>query len=205
MKFTGSYNAARGAADILLEKYTDRKIEVVDSALATILQGALVLEAARMRDHGLSLEEAVGHLERIRDTGRIFFTIGDLEYLIAGGRIGKALGAVGSTLKVRPLLTLQEGELFPAGLARNRASSLKKITEQVCDFLRTQGDIRQYTIMMAYSHDRDEAESFLNHVRESLSTLGDPGEIKLWQIGATIGVHIGPSAMGIGILKRYDA
>ena len=73
-KFSGSYNSAVNARNMLLEDYPDAKIEVIDSTLNTVEEGIFVREAARMKAAGLSLEESVQALERIKSTGRIIFT-----------------------------------------------------------------------------------------------------------------------------------
>ena len=65
-KFSGSFNAATNAKNIILDDYPDAKIAVVDSQLVTVLQGLFVSEAIRMRDNGLSFEETVEHLEKYR-------------------------------------------------------------------------------------------------------------------------------------------
>ena len=70
-KFSGSYNSAVNARNMLLEDYPDAKIEVIDSTLNTVEEGIFVREAARMKAAGLSLEESVQALERIKSTGRI--------------------------------------------------------------------------------------------------------------------------------------
>jgi fatty acid-binding protein DegV len=68
----------------------------------------------------------VTRLEAVKESGRIFFTIGSMDYLRHGGRIGKLTGIVGSLLDIRPLITLREGEIFPSGVgprgAKRRAT-----------------------------------------------------------------------------------
>ena len=88
--FSGSYQTARNAAEELREEFPHARVHVMDSRLATVLQGLLVEEAVRLRDMGVTLEAAVAALEPLPMTGRIFFTTDDLEYLRHGGRIGKA-------------------------------------------------------------------------------------------------------------------
>ena len=84
--FSGSFQAARNARSLLLEDFPHAEICVLDSQLATVLQGVLVLEAVHLRDAGVSLAAAAAQLESNRKTGRIFFTTNDLEYLKHGGR-----------------------------------------------------------------------------------------------------------------------
>ena len=104
--FSGSYQAAVNARTMVMEEYPEAEIRVIDSQLATVLQGALVQEAVRLRDEGVELEEAAQRLEAVRSTGRIFFTTNDLKYLAHGGRIGKAAAATGTILQMKPMIEL---------------------------------------------------------------------------------------------------
>lgn len=78
----------------------------------TGVQGLLVLEIARMKRDGKTYDEAIKLANAMRKTGRIFFTVGNLEYLRKGGRIGKLVGIVGATLKIKPIIVLRDGEIF---------------------------------------------------------------------------------------------
>ena len=86
-KFSGSYNSACTARDILTESNPDAKIAVIDSTLNTASQALFVNEAVKLRDAGISYEDTIKELERIKGSGKIFFTVGSLEYLIKNGRI----------------------------------------------------------------------------------------------------------------------
>lgn len=205
-KFSGSFNAATNAKSIILDDYPDAKIAVIDSQLVTVLQGLFVMEAIRMRDHGLTFEETVEHLERIKSTGRIFFTTADISYLKTGGRIGKLMSVANNALKIKPLILFKEGELFPVGVTRNRKKSLSKVIEQAKKYLTDMDDkIEDYMIVSGYGYDQEEGLAYLNTVLEEMKTITSIDSIETFQIGATIGVHTGPHPIGIGILKRYDA
>lgn len=73
----------------MLEDWPDARIEVLDSGAATVSEALMVENAAALRDAGCSLEEAVTWLSAERATNQIFFTVGNLDYLIKGGRIGQ--------------------------------------------------------------------------------------------------------------------
>ena len=77
MRFFGNFNAKA----LILEKYPQAQITVIDATINTVLQGQYVLEAAALRDHGVSYQDAIVRLEEIKSTGRIFFTVGNMEYL----------------------------------------------------------------------------------------------------------------------------
>ena len=119
-KFSGSMQSAVTAKDMILEEYPEAKLTVMDCTFNTVLQGMFVLEACRLRDAGLSYEKIVEALLPIRETGRIFFTIGSIDYLKHGGRIGKLAGIAAGALKIKPLITLKEGEIFNSGITRSR-------------------------------------------------------------------------------------
>ena len=112
-KFSGSMQSALNARDSILESYPDAQITVIDATVNTVLQGQLVLQAAALRDSGAGFHETAARIEEIKETGRIFFTIGSMEYLKHGGRIGKVASVAGSVLNIRPVITLKQGEIFP--------------------------------------------------------------------------------------------
>lgn len=204
-KFSGSYNAALNARELIVEEFPQAKVAVVDCILNTVAQGQLVLEAARMRDDGLSFEENVKNLERIKHTGRIIFTVGSFDYLIHGGRIGKVKGAVVSTLGVKPMILLKEGEIFPTGLARSRKNSKRKLLEQTRDYFEKAKDSTEnYRFALGYGYDKEEALEFSGQIQEVLRGFGNVGEIEIYQIGCGISVHTGPYALGLGFVKKYD-
>ena len=80
-KFSGSMQSALNAKAILEEEYPNAQIYVCDSTVNTVLQGIYVLEAVRLRDAGKSYQESIDRLNEIKSSGRIFFTVGNMEYL----------------------------------------------------------------------------------------------------------------------------
>ena len=204
-KFSGSYNSACTARDLVQEEHPEAKIIVVDSIVNTCLQGLVVLEAARMRADGLGLEELAARLNELKTTGRIFFTIGSIDYLAHGGRIGKLAGLAASTLGLKPLILEKEGEIFSEGITRSRKKSLAKVKSlSVEHFAKIQKSPKDYTITIGYGHNLEEAEDFRNELIEALNCGLTVADIPLRRIGATIAVHTGPEALGVCVLQRYD-
>mgnify|MGYP002511284316 CR=1 FL=1 len=203
-KFSGSMQSALNARSLILEKYPQAEITVIDATVNTVLQGQYVLEAARLRDSGASYQDAVRRLEEIKSTGRIFFTVGNMEYLKHGGRIGKVAALAGGALNIRPIITLKQGEIFPSGIDRGRKRTLKKVMSLLLDYLKESSlDINCYNIAVGYGYDIEEGITFRD---QALSILHDKGymtdEIPLYQIGATISVHTGPYPLGFGIIEK---
>ena len=204
-KFSGSLQSATVAKEMIEENYPDAKITLIDSTINTVLQGLFVLEACRLRDQGLEYEEIVEKLLPIRQTGRIFFTIGSIDYLRHGGRIGKLAGITAGALGIKPMITLKEGEIFNSGLARNRIKSMKKIVEMTKNYLdEVNAKPGEYSFCIGYGYDYDEAVKFREMLKELVEERLGIDEIEIYQIGATIGVHTGPYPIGVGIIKKVD-
>lgn len=208
-KFSGSMQSALGAKELVLESCPHAKITVIDATVNTVLQGQFVLEAARMQAAGWEYNAVIERLEAIKSTGRIFFTVGNMEYLKHGGRIGKLSGLAGSILGIKPLITLKEGEIFPSGITRSRKKSMEKVIDLLLEYLKETGkDIHSYSLAIGFGYDKKEAEDFRTY---SLSTINEKiksispltaEDMPIYQIGATISVHTGPYPLGFGIIER---
>lgn len=205
-KFSGSYNAATTARDILLEQYESATIQVLDSTVDTVLQGIFVLEACKMQQAGKSMDEVCIRLNEIKSSGRILFTIANIDYLKHGGRIGKLAGLAASTLGIKPLIVLKEGEIFTNGITRSRKKALSKLIAQTKDHFNTINESPDnYSIAVGYGYNYKEACEFRDELLASLKTYSHITELPIYQIGATIGVHTGPHPLGLGLVKRWDA
>ena len=202
-KFSGSMQSAMNARNMILDDYPDAAITVIDSTLDTVLQGIYVLEAVRLRDSGAGYEETVKRLDEIKSTGRIFFTVGNMEYLQHGGRIGKVAGIAGSILGIRPVITLKQGEIFPSGLARSRKKSLEKTIDLIVNYLDEMGEsIDHFSVACGYGYDYEEAVGYRNMVLDILNKKYGLQELPIYQIGATISVHTGPYPLGLVIVRK---
>lgn len=205
-KFSGSLQSAMNAKEMVLEEHPNAQIAVIDSTVDTVLQGLYVLEAVRLRDNGVNFEDSVKRLEEIKSTGRIFFTVGDIEYLKHGGRIGKVASVAGTVLGIRPVITLKQGEIFASGVGRSRKSTLAKSRSLLLAYLKEQNaDIKDYSITVGFGYDYEEAVKFRDETLEALRAEGcsiSEDELPIRQIGATISVHTGPYPLGFGVLEK---
>lgn len=203
-KFSGSYQSAMNAREMILEEYSDARITVIDSMVNTVLQGIFVIQAANLRDSGADYEAAAARLEEIKGTGRIFFTVGNIEYLKHGGRIGKVAGVAGSVLGIRPIITLKQGEIFPSGIGRSRKSTTSKCIDLLLNYLKEQNSgFERFSIVVGFGYDYDEAVAFKDRALEILHDNGYAiDDIPIFQIGAAIGVHTGPYPLGFGIMEK---
>lgn len=205
-KFSGSYQSAMNAKEAILEEFPDAQIHVCDTELITVLQGIFVAEAVRLRDLNLSLEEAVSHLESVRNSGHIFFTTKDLKYLEHGGRLGKVASMAGSFLNLKPILHFYDGNLGTTQVCRGRKQSLSKVIQNFVTYIEEEKiDLKDYYFGTGIGVEIAEYEEFQKELKEALEKIGQkPDNWIKAQIGATVGVHTGPYPMGLGILKKCD-
>jgi len=198
-KFSGSYQAAVNAKNILLEEYPDAKIEVINSIQATGGQGLVVLQAAKMQKAGYSMEEIIEKIEVLKETARITFFVDTLEYLEKGGRIGKVSALIGGVLNLKPLIVVRDGELIPYGKIRGRKKALRKIIEMAEEIITD--DFSNYDYCIAQS-DCEEEAVYLREMIEKEWNIKI--EYPFFEIGTTIGTNTGPDVIGICFIKKYD-
>ena len=162
--------------------------------------------AVAMRDAGCTLDEAVTWLEAEKITNQIFFTVGNLDYLIKGGRIGKVTGRAANILGIKPMILFKEGEIFSAGVARGRQKSFEKALDLLMTYLAEHnGTPDDYCITVGYGYDADEGKRLWMQTRAALRAKYPTCEcnVVLLQIGCTIAVHTGPYALGMGVMRRW--
>ena len=188
-KLSATYNSALRGKE-LVEK--ECPIEVVDSQLVTMGLGLLTMAVAPTARSGKSLQQVV---EEVKQTIPRIYLLGlldTLKYLALGGRIGKAKALLGSVLNVKPMLTMKDGELEPAGQVRNRASGI----DGLFDFAKNAVDIQDLAIV--YSTTPDEAQT----LAERMGSIFTKERIRLARLGPVLGVHGGPGILFVALRVR---
>lgn len=131
---SGTYNAARNAADELKEEYPERKICLVDSLNASLAQGILAIYAVEMRDQGMDIDAIAEDLGKKAFQMNGVFTVGNLKYLSNTGRISQTTAVVGNVLNIKPILRGNaDGFIVEYKKCRGRKKSLDTLVELVCN------------------------------------------------------------------------
>jgi fatty acid kinase fatty acid binding subunit len=191
---SGTCDSARQARQRLIDEGKGgERIRVLDSRSACGGQGLLVIAAARAAAAGASGDEVLARAEETRAGLRMWFAIDTLEYLRKGGRIGAAQAWIGSTLKIKPILTLEE-EITPVERVRTRRRAL----ERMVDFARERREAGADGWVVQHIHDPESAQTLVEHGRDIFGS--EP--IFVSEIGPVIGAHIGPGLLGIGGVPR---
>jgi len=197
--FSGSYNSAVNARELILENYPDAKIAIINSLNATAGQGVLVQEIGRMIANDLPFDTIVDTALKLRESARIFFFVDTLDYLEHGGRIGKAAALLGTMLSVKPLIYLQDGLLFPSGKVRGIKKAIAKALQNTKEYVGDHADAYSYLIVHA---DNPEYAHIMQQELSSLLNLSISTDFA--HIGVTIGVNTGPDTGGICLIRKYE-
>lgn len=199
--FSGSYNSAINAKSLVLEDYPDANICVIDSKQNTVTQALLIDQFVRMLEDGLSFEQAMSKLDALMASARIFFTVGSLDYLKMGGRIGKVATAATGKLGVKPVIIMKDGDICLGGIGRNR-NKLKNSVLQVAKKYLDENNKDNFIVSVGYGYDKEEGFEFMKEVESTLDVKLD-SETNV-AIGIVSAVHTGPYPIGLGVIRKYE-
>ena len=192
---SGDYNSACTAAHMLMEKYPERKIYVVDSLGASSGYGLLMDKLADLRDEGYSLTGLRAWAEEHKLEVHHWFFSTDLQYYVRGGRISKTSGFLGNLLHICPLLNMDEaGHLIP----REKIRTIKKVERAIVDKMITYAqDGKNYIgkVYISESDCMDYATAVAAMVEEAFPHM--KGKVEINSIGTTIGSHTGPGTVAL--------
>ena len=191
-KLSGTCNSALQGKE-MIEKGCP--IEVIDSQSVTVGLGLICMAAAKMAKAGESLSSVVKEVEQMIPNIHLLNLLDTLKYLQKGGRIGKAKALLGSILNVKPLITLKEGEVVPAGQVRSRSNGI----ERLFSFVESASNIDGLAI--AYNTTPDEAHA----LAERLGSIFTKEAVKVVRLGTTLGVHMGPGSLAVGLREKKPA
>jgi DegV family protein with EDD domain len=186
-KLSGTLESARLGA----ESSGDRRVTVIDSGVTS--GGTVILADALQRrlEGGTTEEELLEVVERFRRTRGLLFTVETLEYLVRGGRLGKAQGLAGQLLSVKPILHFQDGEVAPLKRVRGRAKALAELERL---FLEATEDTPDLHVGVAHAVAAADAEDLVRRVRAERPRASlDFVEM----LGPVIGTHGGPGTLGL--------
>ena len=199
--FSGSYNSAMNAKSLVEEYYPDANICVIDSKQNTVTQALLIDQFVKMLEDGLSFEQAMSKLDALMASARIFFTVGSLDYLKMGGRIGKVATAATGKLGVKPVIIMKDGDIGLGGIGRNR-NKLKNSVLQVAKKYLDENNKDNFIVSVGYGYDKEEGFEFMKEVESTLDVkLNTETNVA---IGIVSAVHTGPYPIGLGVIRKYE-
>lgn len=193
-ELSGTYQTAKMIEQEVKETYPQAIFEVIDTKCASLGFGLVVRRAAELAQSGASIEvikEAsvhnALHMEHI-------FTVDDLEYLYRGGRVSKTAAFIGTLLKIKPLLHVENGKLIP--LEKIRGS--KRVLGRMLEIMEARGyELKNQRIGISHGDAPETAQQLAEMITEKFGTT----DIHIDLVGAVIGAHAGPGTIALFFLN----
>ena len=193
---SGTCQAAFTAAEEAREKYPDRKLEVIDSLCASAGEGLLVDYALRNRDKGMSLEENAAWVRENVQNIIHWFTVDDLMFLMRGGRVGAVSAYIGSLVKIKPILHVnEEGKLIPREKVQGRRKSIRALADKVKqNIVHPEGQL----VLISHGDCEAEAQSLADMIKAELPVA----EVRRSYIGPIVGAHSGSGTLAVFFMGK---
>lgn len=191
---SGTVNSARLVAQELLEDYPERRIECIDSLCASIGEGFLVYLAGKLRKEGKSFDETVDFVTENCRSVCHWFSVDDLLHLKRGGRLSGFEAAVGTALKIKPMLSVdQEGKLTVVAKVRGTKKGMEYLKERL---INDGIDTANQTVMVGHADVPEIAEQ----LKEQLLAEGLVKDVIISNVGPIIGTHVGSGMFALVFL-----
>jgi DegV family protein with EDD domain len=185
-KLSGTIESARAAA----RELGGDRVRVLDSQSASAAIAMLGLAIQRRLERGTTDDEVDALVERYRREARLLFTVDTLEFLARGGRIGRARAWAGELLNIKPILTIQEGEVVPVKRVRGNR---KAFLEFESAFTAATSDSPSLRVGIAHAEAPERAEALAELVRQTRPAA----ELEVvTALGPVVGAHAGPGTVG---------
>jgi DegV family protein with EDD domain len=191
---SGTVQAARPAAEQLeREGKGGERVHVIDSSTAAGGLGIVVLGAARRAAQGADRGEVAVAAQETREALKMWFAVDTLEFLKRGGRIGGAAAFIGTTLRIKPILTL-EAEITPV----ERVRTSKRAFERMVDYARQRKESGADGWVVQHIQAADQAERLIDACREIFGN----DAVFVSEVGPVLAAHVGPGLLGVGGVPR---
>src|SRR6202167_364590 len=190
---SGTCESARQAQSLLIERGLGERIEVIDAETACGGLGMVLLAAAAAAHRGAEKDAVAARAREARKALKIWFCVDTLEYLHRGGRIGNAQAWIGSTLKIKPILSL-DYEITPV----ERVRTAKRAFERMVQYAQELHDSGSDRWVVQHIQATDQAERLIDRCREIFGSEA----LFTSEVGPVIGTYTGPGLLGVGALPN---
>jgi len=190
---SGTAEAARQAHGLLSERGLGDRVDVIDSGTACGGMGMVALAACAAARAGAGKDAVVARAREARAVVKIWFCLDTLEYLRRGGRVGKARAWLGGTLKIKPILSLED-EIVPVERVRTAGRAFERMVE----YARELNEIGSDRWVVQHIQAPEQAERLIDRCRE----IFDSEPLFTSEVGPVIGTYTGPGLIGVGALPR---
>lgn len=191
---SGTVSSANLIKNMLLEKYPNAHIEIVDSRSNCMQMGYVAIEAAKAAAAGKSMEEVIDVCTSVINNSRFLFTPDTLDYLKKGGRIGGASALLGTLFQIKPILTVCDGKTTVFTKVRTKKKAVDTLVTTLVNDL--QGK-ELGGVIVHHINCQDEGLSLAAKIKKQLGV-----DVQIDTIGPIIGLHVGPGSIGVAYFTK---
>lgn len=193
-KLSGTYNSAVLAKEIYNDENGKNNIKIINTMSGSIGQGILAVYAAQLSEKGKNIEEIYESLEKVINKSNFYGVLQTLENAIKGGRISKISGGIINTLKLKPIIKIENGEVIPFDKARGEKASIEKMVNL---FLDSEENITKKTLFIAHSNCIEKAIL----LKEIILKRCEYREIVICNIGSVMGTYASEGCLLLNSLE----
>ncbi|KRF25375.1 MULTISPECIES: DegV family protein [unclassified Phycicoccus] len=175
-------------------------VTVVDSRSLGMAMGYAVMSAAQLAEQGGSLEDVAAQARSRAEASTVVFYVDTLEHLRRGGRIGSASAFLGSALAIKPILGLVDGHIRPLEKVRTSSRALARLEELAVSAV----EKSETGVDIAVHHldSQSRADDLAARLTARLEELPDDGDVRVVELGAVVGAHVGPGTIAVAVSPR---
>lgn len=185
---SGSFNSLRIAKD----EINSDKVEIFDTETTTFAYKALIDEALKLIDQGVSLQELKSEMEKLKKKLKLFAVIDNVKYLIKGGRLSLTKGLTATALNIKPIVSIIDKRLQMVSKSIGFCLGMKALCKMISNV-----DTNR-SMYYAHSNDEEKAEKLRKTIKESIGIDFN----KICGIGPVIGTHAGPGCVGVAYFEK---
>lgn len=189
---------------IMLSEEYDGRVHVVDNQRISVTQRQSVLDALELAKKGLSGADIKECLEKVKMEASIYIMLDTLKYLRKGGRITPAAAALGSALRLKPVLQIQGEKLDAFTIARTKKQGINKMLQAMEDDVNNRfggmENIKNVHLAIAHTHNKEAAEEFKVAVMERFGV----DKVDLYPLSLSVSCHIGPGSLALACSKAIE-
>lgn len=191
---SGTVSSANLIKNMILEKYPNAQIEIVDSRSNCMQMGFVAIEAAKAAKAGKSMNEVLNVCNSVIDNSKFLFTPDNLDYLKKGGRIGGASALLGTLFQIKPILTVCDGKTTVFTKVRTKKKAVDTLINTLINDLKGK---QLGGIIIHHINCPDEGLNIASKIKEKLDI-----DVQIDTIGPVIGLHVGPKSIGIAYFTK---
>ena len=177
----------------------DGRVQVVDNHRISVTQKESVISALRLVEQGYDAGQIRDFLEKHAYDASIYITVATLKYLKQGGRITPAAAAIGTMLRLKPVLQIQGEKLDAFSKARTMTQAKNTMTKAIKDDIANRFG-EKINLDIIHSHNLEAAEEFRKEVLTSFPSIG---EVNIFPLSLSVSCHIGPGSLALTCSKVH--